>query len=382
MGTKKSQVQDGSPVLDVILSGNSTVCLNIAEVHRRRGETFFMSRALQTSVIFKYPHDSDSDSDDDGGLPQSFYEEEYKAGGAGVGRPVRSGIYFPYDSRQLAGGGQAVFLNEQNFVQYLEEILGIGEKLGEQSGRDLAILQTMASLPSLDTFLLKEELQHQFPDINASAFDMSPEDVKKTRARIQARIMPILTKAAGQLSRHDAERTLNALWNPDMPEAAMFISSFGLDVDQAPVIFNALRGISYYEALAIEMTTDIKRFLKWHADPQFRPTDWRSHPSFHAQFLTLASSVDKSVRVLLKHANELFQNYDASHREFLEKSNPMPFRKALATSGRLYGEMGAAICKLSLIGYTFRSALNGGRGGKLFFQRHEELLRRIWQIAL
>jgi len=378
MSSKRSQIQDGSPVLDVILSGNSTVCLNIADVYRRRGGTFFTSRALQTSVIFKYPQIASSGGDDSMAL---IFAEDVPSNASGH-KAVRTGIYFPYDSRQLSAGGQAVFINESNFEQYLEEILGIGEKISESAGRDLSILRSMDSLPSLDTFLLKEELQHLYPDIDSGAFDMSPEDVRKTRSRIQARIMPILTKAAGELSKRDVDKTLNALWNPEMPEAAMFISSFGLDVEQAPAIFNALRGISYYEAQAIEVTNDIRRFLKWHSDSQFRPVDWRNHGSFHEQFLTLASSVDKSVRILLKHANELFQNYDQSHKEFLEKSNPLPFRKALAGSVRLYGDMGSDICKLSLIGFAFRSALAGGRGGKLFFQRHEELLRRIWQIAL
>src|SRR5690606_32958469 len=109
-----------SPLLSVILSGDSSMALNIPKMMLRGEPPIFQNRFLNNCVIFKYPN-FEVPTNETGF--EGMYDSDTE--GKEFFKPVETAIYIPNDHRDLAAGGSAIYLRQRDFDALMNEIFGI-----------------------------------------------------------------------------------------------------------------------------------------------------------------------------------------------------------------------------------------------------------------
>ncbi|MBX9802413.1 MAG: hypothetical protein K2Y04_06550 [Caulobacteraceae bacterium] len=127
-------------------------------------------------------------------------------------RRVATKIVVPIDNRELKAGGRYVFFDQINHTAILKEVFGI-----TVDHPDFRTLRLIDQLPSLDPFLLREQLSRAGIDPAPCYFAISEGDMQKMLNFVQHEIEPLVqlslggTKASpGAISRMAAKILSNA----------------------------------------------------------------------------------------------------------------------------------------------------------------------------
>ncbi len=162
-------------------SASTARVLNLLKVYDEHGETddwaerpMFRTPALNTSLIIKHRlRRNETDS-----FPGR--------------RQVATKVVVPIDSADLKTGGRFVFVNQIGFEPAMQEAFGI-----QADHPDLRTLRLMDQLPSLDPFLLREQLRRGEVDAAPCYFALSEADLEKMLTFVQAEIEPLVTLSMG-----------------------------------------------------------------------------------------------------------------------------------------------------------------------------------------
>src|SRR6185436_1308224 len=98
-----------SPVLDQILYGGTGVAINLPAIRKKvlDDERMFMTEGLNNAFIFKFPRFGETKNDEVKDLDQLKVKKN---------RPIETGLFVPYDVRDPARGGYAVYLRQTNYA--------------------------------------------------------------------------------------------------------------------------------------------------------------------------------------------------------------------------------------------------------------------------
>ncbi|HKP77886.1 MAG TPA: hypothetical protein VJU34_02040 [Phenylobacterium sp.] len=105
-------------------------------------------------------------------------------------------LIIPFERSDLALGGRSVFVSETGWLDAFEELRGDFPDLA----RDVAVLEAIDELPSLDPFLLREHMKRRGIDISPSHFEISAPDLGKMQRFVGAEIAKLI-----ELAYRDAE---------------------------------------------------------------------------------------------------------------------------------------------------------------------------------
>jgi hypothetical protein len=114
-------------------------------------------------------------------------------------------LIIPFERSDLGLGGRSVFVGERGWLDAFEELRGEAPDLR----RDIAVLEAIGELPSLDPFLLREHLRRRGFDISPSHFEISPSDLAKMQRFVGAEIVKLIDLA--YRDRHAAEGNISRL---------------------------------------------------------------------------------------------------------------------------------------------------------------------------
>src|SRR5262249_39525748 len=141
-------------------------------------------------------------------------------------RPIETGLFVPYDVKDPARGGYAIYLRQANYSHLLRELLGVDIENATQVANDVDILNMIDELPQLVPFLLKESFGLAGIKVSPRYFEITPKEEREIRELIQDKILPIVGTALGVRSRLDlinkSKGFLEAIWDPSLPEASLF----------------------------------------------------------------------------------------------------------------------------------------------------------------
>jgi hypothetical protein len=108
-------------------------------------------------------------------------------------RRVATKIVVPIDNRELKSGGRYVFFDQINHLPILKEVFGI-----TPDHPDFRTLELMDRLPSLDPFLLREQLSRAGIDPAPCYFAISEADMQKMLTFVKSEIEPLVQLSLGQ----------------------------------------------------------------------------------------------------------------------------------------------------------------------------------------
>lgn len=107
-------------------------------------------------------------------------------------RQVATKVVLPIDSSDLKTGGHFVFVGQRGFERMMREAFGI-----DREHPDIAILALLDRLPSLDPFLLREQLRRAGIDPAPCYFSISEHDMERMLRFVEDEIRPLVTLSIG-----------------------------------------------------------------------------------------------------------------------------------------------------------------------------------------
>ncbi|MDM7947375.1 MAG: hypothetical protein QUV20_13685 [Oceanibaculum nanhaiense] len=339
-----------SPLLKVILSGDSSLSINMPKMLLRGEEPMFRNRFLNNCVIFKYPNFElpTNNPGIDNVFGSEMEEHEFY-------KPVDTAIYIPNDHRDLELGGSAIYLRQRDFDTLMNEVFGIKSDSDiEDMQNDIKMLRVIDQVPSLDPYLLRTELTNAGFKMPDTAFRTSEKEDEKIRRRIESKIEPILYRAlesAGSdtnLTLAQKQRFLNVLWNPDLPEAEIFIKSFGIERSQTGAIFTAWKGITFYQIQFESIAGYLRKVFSFLKGRNLVPLDKRLYSGTDIELLNAKTAkVISQLRDAVEKCRKIFTAYDAAYTYFVDQNDAGHFKRFLMSAHENYWVLGFSLsaCK-------------------------------------
>ncbi|TFW11859.1 hypothetical protein EGY25_07255 [Brevundimonas intermedia] len=107
-------------------------------------------------------------------------------------RQVATKVVIPIDDEDLKTGGRYVFVNQIGFERMMMEAFGVAA-----THPDIETLRLIDKLPSLDPFLLREQLRRGGLDPAPCYFSISDSDLQRMLAFVRSEIEPLVTLSLG-----------------------------------------------------------------------------------------------------------------------------------------------------------------------------------------
>ncbi|WP_448203061.1 hypothetical protein [Azospirillum sp. sgz302134] len=374
----RRQSDSVSPILEQILFGGSSVSMNMIALTRKipAESRLFRAQGLNNAILFKYPNFDERTDDYINPILDPEDEDEY-----GV-RPVETGIYIPHSVDNTEGGGIAIYLRSRNADLLLNEQFGLTDDGDKDAAADLRTLALIDSVPSLDPFLLKACFEVEKVSADPRHWMIEDAEDQQIRRLIRMRIEPIVRKAieGGNANSQSIERFLEAIWNPDLEEAGLFVSAFGIERGEADSIFSAWKGTTFYEYQLRRIAPRARIVLNWLKSKDCLPVDIRMHKPYETQLLMHVEKVGKALETTLMDIRKILADYEASFTAFMA-GEPEPFRDYLRKIRTHYWLLGYCVSALTSVAHLDARCMRNNPSRKLYFEMMHKLLRQF-DVAL
>jgi hypothetical protein len=208
----------------------------------------------------------------------------------------------------------------------------------------LAILDVIDRVPSIDPFLLKTRFYTLKIAVPEGCLRISEHEELATRQLIENKLSTVITKSFekfGGISPDRMRHAIDVIWDPSREDASRFLVAFGFRLTEAPELFFALQGITFYEALFNDLRDRLEGLMAWLTGPAAAPEDIRSHPRHEAQrHAMLVSEVSGIIRRSVAEVVGVFATFDDAIRRFERSDDPSPLRAFLAFIRRHFWRIG------------------------------------------
>jgi len=215
-------------------TGSTSRVLNLAAIAARqaergleRPEPFFEAGVLGGALVLKHR----LRNDDLGAFNQPRY--------------AATKIVIPFERTDLTLGGRSLFVGERNWARTLGSLHGAPIA----HPHDVAILEALDELPSLDPFLVREQLKRRHFQVAAAYFVLSEGDRDRMHSFVRDELEGLVRLACGgERVGHETERLVHAILSGE--EDARLESLRGAlhlsEVEYGEGLF-CWRGLLYYK---------------------------------------------------------------------------------------------------------------------------------------
>jgi hypothetical protein len=241
------------------------------------------------------------------------------------------------DPTDLKLGGRFAFVAQRNYPHMLEDVIGKSEK---SEMLDLPLLKLLDELPSLDPFLLREELARNGYKPASCYLELSDADLKQIFAFVQSEIEPLVRMSLGgksglaiQTAKLVAKILSNSL-DSDMDPLRQVLRLS--ESDFAEGVF-CWKGFLYYKWIyqSVAATSDDVIKTISLTRPMGRQ-DIQTRERLNCVRATLKDRIFSSSGAI-KIALDI---YDHAYAELTEKGNPLAFREFLLNAPARFAELG------------------------------------------
>ena len=309
--------------LDNVISSSRLLNLNkIYKLHRlsadHSAKPLFSNNLLNRSILLKHRlRDSERNQFADG-------------------RSVATKILLPLDTMELKLGAQYLFVGQRDFEDRLCEIL---EEKVVNLGGDIVILNLLDSIPSLDSYLLREFLTRG----GIKPADCYLENGIGDRKPVQQFVLDEITSLAKMSLGPgvDEEKIMSLRDKLLSAEAATVTESLRISLQMEKPEYR--QGLFFWKAIL---------FYKWQikritpaSGKVFREMR-RIHPveftrsSDRIKIESMRNTIAYKFSLLCEEVDNVQSIYDTAYNEFIYQSNPAKFRDFLISSPVLFKKLG------------------------------------------
>jgi len=293
-------------------------------------------------------------------------------------RATGTKILVPIDANDLKLGGHYLFINQKNFDQIVKSTLG---ESFFSDNRDRTVLDLLDVTPSLDPFLIREQLK-RFGIFPAECyFEISKADIDRMHAFVTHEISILVSKSFGENE--------NGLLKAN--RLVTKILSNGADEDLDPLRINlqmqpsefleglfCWRGFLYYKWCHVsaipKINSTMKQMIKYSP---VGPVDNETRNEIGKIRVSLAKGLIATIASI----DVILSRYDEAYNGLTKYNNPQLFRQFLLTAPFLFKELGECLGVVSHIisywGYRFpvekQSAISAAELLRMFTDFNDSL---------
>jgi len=270
-------------------------------------------------------------------------------------RRTATKIILPFDAADLRLGGRSIFVNQSGFVNFTRSWLN-DENLS--SNTDLQILQHLDAIPSLDPFLVREQLARYGFRPDPCYLKISPRDLTELTSFANAEIERLVMTAFGGGMTAAAMRLTSKILANDLdsdldPLRQTFRMSDG---DFAEGMFS-WRGFLYFKWRQTHLQADIRQVID--GLQTYRPLG-PSDAATREYLAEVRPRLAKTIIAAIVSTHKTLKVYDEAYLELTQGAYPAPFRQFLLNGPKMFFELGESIGILGHIA-SFWAYRMGGR---------------------
>ena len=294
-----------------------------------RAQPLFISPAINSSILLKHRVRAD---------------DSYVLGD---GRAVATKIIIPFDPKDLKAGGRSFFVGQKGFRDILREI---GQYQGETGmGRDIEVLRLINHVPSLDPFLLREQLRGRAIQCADCYFEINPADQQRMHTYVSSEVHKLIRLAMGGGAEENGAtaKLVSALLSNEVDDK---LEPLRLTLAMKPDDFRegvfSWRGFLYYKWCMDELWPQIVTVLKEVKQVEPIGAVGSEARAFLAQSQTM---VIQRVRAGGLGVRKILDVYDGAFDALVSKETPTTFRDFLLSAPYLFVDLGEKMGAISHI---------------------------------
>jgi hypothetical protein len=257
-------------------------------------------------------------------------------------------VIFPFDPDDLDLGGQFLLIDDPDLVGQLERHL---DHNGGDLARDVAVLQLLDRLPTLDPFLLSEALTANKIDVAPCYFRLSPTDKAQMRDFVSEQVTTLigLCLTGALVSDAQAKRLSDLiLAEGESPELDPLRLAMKMEWPEFAQAMFCWKAVLYYRWRSRALRPDIKATRRSIAMVEISRFDIDTAPFIRLainQLETLMTECDRRIA-------DLFRIYDEVFDALTEQRSPEPFRRFLVDGPQVFARLGERMGRMEqLVSY-------------------------------
>lgn len=320
--------------------------LNLAALATRNADNpehekapFFVAQTLNGSVIVRHRlRDSER---------EAFDRLRYTA----------TKLIIPFERSDLGLGGRSLFVNERGWLDIFEELRGDFPDFP----RDVAVLEAIDELPSLDPFLLREHMKRRGFDISPSHFEISAPDLAKMQRFVGSEIAKLIELAYRDVDAMEGNvaRLVEALLSARTDERLEPLRlTLRLEREHYKEGIFAWKGFLYYKWVLNSLWSDIREvFGELGKVKVIGPVDSETAHELEQLKQRLRQKMERQVKTVM---NQLGV-YDEVFAQLTGEGNAPAFRDFLLKSPEMFLSLGEGCGLVSHIATYWRYQFPRGR---------------------
>ena len=272
---------------------------------------------------------------------------------------VATKVLLPFDPTDFRAGGQAVFVNETGFRESLQHYFGVAP-----GHPDYETLEVIDRLPSLDPFLLREQLRRHGHRLADCYFSLSPADLVAMTRFVSEEISPLVNLCVGPDIDLVAFNPVKALMEKILSDTAgEDLGQLGLTLQLEPGEYSegvfSWKGFLYYKWVLRSIIGQI--ILVVDSIRRTRPNG-RPSEDQHTELERLRDTVFLRVLVSCDRAATTIKIYDDAFEQLTEEGRHTAFRDFLRAAPSMFAAVGEQLGALQHIVSFWRYRMSSPSG--------------------
>lgn len=253
-------------------------------------------------------------------------------------RAIATKIIIPYERTNLRSGGRSMFVDQRDFDSLFREMGNY--KNEKEAVRDLVVLRLIDKLPSLDPFLLREQLRAHDVHADVSYFEISPADQDRMFS-YASKELDRLTRLVntGQRSSEDATaKMVTALLSSEVNEKLEPMRvTLGLNREEFCEGAFSWRGFIYYKWTMSDFCPSLLKSLRELRE--LAPVE-KVNADQKAYFAHSKAAIVQGTKLNIDKVGDIIGIYDKAYGSLIERRDPKLFRAFLLAAPALFLEIG------------------------------------------
>jgi hypothetical protein len=302
---------------------------------------FFKAAALNGAVIIKHRIRTDE---------RYIFEQ---------GKRISTKVIIPFERTDLSLGGRSLFVGQRGWTELLNQLRGAQD----DEARDVALLEALDELPSLDPFLLREHLRRRDFKIANCYFAISAPDLERMQRFVSGEISKLVDLAygggrAGAPNANISKLVSLLLSGQDDARLEPLRLTLGLEGENFREGIFSWKGFLYYKWVLNSLWPELREVIAELAEIKLvGPRDFE----LMNQVKDIGKRVNQAILGQVRKVRTSLQVYDDAFNELTQAGNPMAFRDFLLKSPDMFITLGERTGMVSHIASFWRYRFPKGR---------------------
>ncbi len=248
-------------------------------------------------------------------------------------------VVLPIEPDDLSVGAYSFFIDQKGYAETLEELLGRGKGASPQ---DRTVLQILNESPTLDPFVLREQLRRHGMEPSTEYFDIGPADLSRMVAFVGRQVAPLANMSVGSRvtegpSQRFARKLLSSSIDQETEPLRHTLRMEAHDYKEGAFCWKAFL---YYKWCLEELTPHVAEVMREISQVRVRPP---APAELRAEITQSRERLRDGLLAACEAVRATIKIYDDAYRQLVVDQDPIPFRQFLLTGPALFSRLGEGL---------------------------------------